>query len=486
MDSLGGRRAAAGHPRGGGRRRSRLDAVLRDGTGRQPVLRQGAGTGSAQRRPAVPDVPRDPAQGARRRAAVLLAAAGGRARGVRRPGGTRPRDPHAAHPRLRTRPSRTRSCSPTRPSPGVRSTVCSPTRSPTRCSQAIWTQIADLRAHRIAHRDLRLANVFLADDGEVWMIDFGFSEVAASDLLLANDVAELVASSSVVVGAERATRTRARPSTPTTLARAPRSIAAVGAERGDPYGAEGAARAARRPARPTRPAMNPAWLALSAGGLVVLVLSTIEARRDRPSRRGKPGCSAIDQPVAGLALRRPVAADAARQPRRGRGGRARRRRGRPRPRRRRRRRAGGAVEAGHRAVHPPRDARLSHASGCRPGTSQPGAILRGDVPVAGPSFPSGHAILVAAIGSVIGTRRPHRAGLGAVPVHGPRDGRSRLRRCPQPARRDGGAGRRVAARRRARRLRRGVRSFTRSGGEVRRSPHRRLRCVGWRRRCRGW
>jgi membrane-associated phospholipid phosphatase len=37
----------------------------------------------------------------------------------------------------------------------------------------------------------------------------------------------------------------------------------------------------------------------------------------------------------------------------------------------------------------------------RPGTSQPGAILRGDVPAAGPSFPSGHVILVAAIGSVI-------------------------------------------------------------------------------------
>ena len=37
----------------------------------------------------------------------------------------------------------------------------------------------------------------------------------------------------------------------------------------------------------------------------------------------------------------------------------------------------------------------------RPGTSQPGAILRGDVPKAGPSFPSGHVILVAAIGSVV-------------------------------------------------------------------------------------
>ncbi len=69
---------------------------------------------------------------------------------------------------------------------------------------AIWQAIAELRRHGIAHRDLRLANVFLADDGEVWIIDFGFSELAASDLLLANDVVELVCSSGAYVGAERA------------------------------------------------------------------------------------------------------------------------------------------------------------------------------------------------------------------------------------------------------------------------------------------
>jgi tRNA A-37 threonylcarbamoyl transferase component Bud32 len=69
---------------------------------------------------------------------------------------------------------------------------------------AIWELVGDLRAHRIAHRDLRLANIFLDDDGQVWLIDFGFSEMAASDLLLANDVAELVASSSVYVGPQRA------------------------------------------------------------------------------------------------------------------------------------------------------------------------------------------------------------------------------------------------------------------------------------------
>ncbi len=38
----------------------------------------------------------------------------------------------------------------------------------------------------------------------------------------------------------------------------------------------------------------------------------------------------------------------------------------------------------------------------RPGTSEPGAVLRGgDVPTAGPSFPSGHVILVAAVTCVV-------------------------------------------------------------------------------------
>ncbi len=68
----------------------------------------------------------------------------------------------------------------------------------------IWEQMRILRAHGIAHRDLRLANVFLAADGAVWLIDFGFSELAASDLLLATDLAELVLSLSLKVGPERA------------------------------------------------------------------------------------------------------------------------------------------------------------------------------------------------------------------------------------------------------------------------------------------
>jgi undecaprenyl-diphosphatase len=42
----------------------------------------------------------------------------------------------------------------------------------------------------------------------------------------------------------------------------------------------------------------------------------------------------------------------------------------------------------------------------RPGTSEPGAHLRGDVPAQGPSFPSGHVILVAAVGTVIAAGSP--------------------------------------------------------------------------------
>jgi glycosyltransferase 2 family protein len=69
---------------------------------------------------------------------------------------------------------------------------------------SVWDQVCRLREHRIAHRDLRLANVFLASDGAVWLIDFGFSELAASSLLLTTDVAELLASSTLQVGPARA------------------------------------------------------------------------------------------------------------------------------------------------------------------------------------------------------------------------------------------------------------------------------------------
>jgi len=85
---------------------------------------------------------------------------------------------------------------------------------------AVWAELVLLRERRIAHRDLRLANVFLADDGAAWIIDFGFSELAASDLLLANDLAELLASSTTQVGADRAVAAGLGALPPETLATA--------------------------------------------------------------------------------------------------------------------------------------------------------------------------------------------------------------------------------------------------------------------------
>ena len=70
----------------------------------------------------------------------------------------------------------------------------------------IWKQVGILRDHGIAHRDLRLANVFLDEENVPWIIDFGFSELAASDLLLSNGVAELITSSALLVGPDRAVR----------------------------------------------------------------------------------------------------------------------------------------------------------------------------------------------------------------------------------------------------------------------------------------
>jgi len=68
----------------------------------------------------------------------------------------------------------------------------------------IWAQVVKLQTSRCAHRDLRLANLAVDADGRAIVIDFGFSELAASDALLDADVAELVLSSATVVGSQRA------------------------------------------------------------------------------------------------------------------------------------------------------------------------------------------------------------------------------------------------------------------------------------------
>ncbi len=70
--------------------------------------------------------------------------------------------------------------------------------------ERIWAMVALLHRHRIAHRDLRVANLLIDTDGDPWLIDFGFAELAADDQLLSTDTAELLASTTAVVGPARA------------------------------------------------------------------------------------------------------------------------------------------------------------------------------------------------------------------------------------------------------------------------------------------
>ena len=72
---------------------------------------------------------------------------------------------------------------------------------------AVWQQVAIMRSRRVAHRDLRRANLFVGTDMEPWLIDFGFSELAVPDAILDADVAQLLASFVVVAGPERTVAT---------------------------------------------------------------------------------------------------------------------------------------------------------------------------------------------------------------------------------------------------------------------------------------
>ena len=115
-----------------------------------------------------------------------------------------------------------------------------------------WAQLAELRRHRVAHRDLRLANVFLDASGSLFLIDFGFSELAAEELLLQTDIVELLG----VVGSGRGGRAigASRPGRgrPCGGGRCRPPAGALTAERGDPNGHEGLAGTARTAPRQAR------------------------------------------------------------------------------------------------------------------------------------------------------------------------------------------------------------------------------------------
>jgi len=66
--------------------------------------------------------------------------------------------------------------------------------------RGIWQQVRTLHEANIIHRDLRTANIFLDDDNQPWLIDFGFSEASATDEANARDTVELLASMAALVG----------------------------------------------------------------------------------------------------------------------------------------------------------------------------------------------------------------------------------------------------------------------------------------------
>jgi glycosyltransferase 2 family protein len=76
------------------------------------------------------------------------------------------------------------------------------------CSDAelrgIWDAVAELHAKRVTHRGLTADRILLTDDGQVMLLDPGDGDVAATDLQIRLDVAQLLAELALFVGPDRA------------------------------------------------------------------------------------------------------------------------------------------------------------------------------------------------------------------------------------------------------------------------------------------
>lgn len=68
----------------------------------------------------------------------------------------------------------------------------------------LWRQLELLRASRLAHRDLVASNVLLDEAGDLWLVDLAHATTSASATALDNDAAELLATTSLLVGPDRA------------------------------------------------------------------------------------------------------------------------------------------------------------------------------------------------------------------------------------------------------------------------------------------
>ncbi|WP_106400231.1 phosphatase PAP2 family protein [Actinocorallia populi] len=85
---------------------------------------------------------------------------------------------------------------------------------------ALWKEARKLHRTRIAHRDLRAANILVDAEDRPVIVDFGFAEDGASDRKLAQDIAELLCSTAMFTGPERTVRAAADVLEPEELAAA--------------------------------------------------------------------------------------------------------------------------------------------------------------------------------------------------------------------------------------------------------------------------
>ena len=78
----------------------------------------------------------------------------------------------------------------------------------TGCSDAelsqIWEAVGRLHAHKVTHRGLTADRILLTGDGQAMLLDPGDGDVAASDLQIHLDVAQLLAELALAVGPDRA------------------------------------------------------------------------------------------------------------------------------------------------------------------------------------------------------------------------------------------------------------------------------------------
>jgi uncharacterized protein (TIRG00374 family) len=72
--------------------------------------------------------------------------------------------------------------------------------------RAAWKAVAHLHAHQISHRSLTAAHLLRQSRGQVWLLGGESGAVAASDVAQRIDLAELLCTLALIVGAERAIR----------------------------------------------------------------------------------------------------------------------------------------------------------------------------------------------------------------------------------------------------------------------------------------